>query len=111
MALSITNNVDDLGASNGTGKVMFSIRPKAISIISIPALPAFGADTTRAWPSPGADGAIDNAYKFTDAGTVYTPMAKGDVQLWLYGATKNGWNQNNTFTITPILIVKLHETT
>jgi len=108
---SITNNVDDLGASGGAGKIMFSIRPKATSIASIPALPASGADTTKAWLNPGADGAIDNTYKFTDAGAVYTLAAKGNVQLWLYGATKNGWNQNNTFTITPTFTVKLHETT
>ena len=96
--------------------IMFSIRPSATDIASVPVLPA---DKTTAladnWlkPSPATGGTIGNTYKFQNSGDTYkleaagTAGGKDALTMTLYGATKKGWTSGDTFTVTPTFTVSL----
>ena len=96
-----TNDATKLTGAGNDKKIMFAVRK------STEAVPTSATEDKVKWfdPAPGT-GAV--SYKVsTTAGD--NTLAAGDVlEMTLYGATVQGWSNNDTFTVTPTFTISVH---
>ena len=96
-----TNDATKLIGTGNDKKVMFAVRK------STEAAPTSAAGDKVKWfdPAPGT-GAVSYKVSTTDGDNT---LAAGEVlEMKLYGATVQGWSNNETFTVTPTFTISVH---
>ena len=96
-----TNDATKLTGTGNDKKVMFAVRK------STEAVPTSAAGDKTNWFDPDANYG-NPPYKVSTTAGDNTLAASAVLEMKLYGATVQGWSNNETFTVTPTFTISVH---
>ncbi|EHI56845.1 hypothetical protein HMPREF9473_05172, partial [, partial [Hungatella hathewayi WAL-18680] len=96
-----TNDATKLTGTGNDKKVMFAVRK------STEAVPTSAAGDKTKWFDPDANYG-NTPYKVSTTAGDNTLAASAVLEMKLYGATVQGWSNNETFTVTPTFTISVH---